>query len=147
MKDKPKLNSKKSFSVFSELLGLVISLLVVIYLLPLFSFVTKEYAEWLPIAITTTIISTLFDVVRHLVKKPFNYLFKILSLIPSIYSIFMLAQIFPFNFAMKDLNTIVQFALYISVVAMTLGLVVHCIQFIAGIIKVCVEDSEVNEDD
>lgn len=99
----------------------VISLVVMVYLVPLLPFVTNEYSQWLPIGINATVISAVIRMSR----------FKVFALLPAMYSTYYLAQIFPFNFgsvAGISLNPLIQLSLYISIFGMGIAFIVQVIK-------------------
>lgn len=130
-------------AVFGELLGLAISVLANLYLLPILPFVTKEFSVWLPIGITVAVISTIFDIARIVGNKKYYHGLRSLSLAAETYSVFKLLQIFPFDFSLTgfgSLNSLVRFALGVSVFGMGAALIIHIVKFGASVCKVETEE-------
>ena len=129
---------KKSSSIFGELLGLAISLAVVIYLIPQLPFITKNYSLWLPVAIYTTIISSVFDVAKYIAHKKLYFIFKALALLPDIFSTVKLIQIFPLDFSLVHLawlNSAFHTLLYLCIFGTSIA-------FIVNIVKSCTYSEE-----
>lgn len=125
-------------SVFGELLGLVISLVVVLYIFPKLPFVTGSYSLWLPIAIWTTVISGFFDIGKFCVPKRFFDGLKAIALLPDAYSTYMMARIFPFDFSLVGfawLNSFIQPFLYFAAGAVVIAFIVHLVKFLK---EVCI---------
>ena len=100
---KKNLHCKKnphSTEIFGELIGLIISILIAIYLMPKLPFVTDSYPTWLPITITTSILNTCFHIGKYLSKRPLVHAFEALSNLTSLYAIVMLIKIYPFDFSL-----------------------------------------------
>lgn len=120
-------------AIFGEVLGVVISLVVAIYLMPRLSFVTDSYSIWLPISIVTTLIDGTISVIKHLFTKPTKYLFELLAILPAMYSIYKLIEIFPFDFSLVGypaVNAFVRIALQLVLVALSFAILANLVKFL-----------------
>ena len=124
-----KLFSKRNWEVFGEIMGAVIGILISIYLVPKFSFITADYYQWLPTAIVITILNAVIESVGHLnAKTLIKPITKIISLALTAYSIILLLKIFPFDFNIinkPQLNSLVRLILYISLIGMLISAVIN----------------------
>lgn len=123
--------TKKGLAVFGELLGLAIALAVNIYLLPLLPFVTGEYYHWLPVGNAALVISAVFDIAKYFVPRRMYYFLKGVAILPDIYSAYLLASLFPFQFALigyNQLNRIIRVALYLGVFGTAVGCIVNIVK-------------------
>lgn len=124
--------TKNGIAVFGELLGLAISLIINIYLLPNLPFITDSYTLWLPVGIATSVISSVFDIAKYCMHKRYYPILKALATIPDVISVYVLVKIFPFDFSMLgygELNGIIRFALGISIVGMMIAVIVNTVKF------------------
>lgn len=139
MSEKSTNNNHKTAKIFGELLGFAIGVAVLLFLMPRFSFVTESYALWLPIAIGATLISTGAKVFKVLAgQKAIKHLFEVGHLLPSIYSTYWLATIFPFDFTVIGypfLETTLTFALLFALLVMGIATVVNVIQFFGALCR------------
>lgn len=119
--------------IFGEVLGIIISLLVAIYLMPKLPFVTDDYPLWLPISIATTLIDGLISIIKHFFAKPNKYLFELVAIFPAMYSIYKLVEIFPFDFALiglEQVNGYIKLAFQLVLVALVFGIIGNLVKFL-----------------
>ncbi len=125
--------SKRNWEVFGEITGAVIGILISIYLVPKFNFITPDYYQWLPTAIVITIFNAAIESVGHLnAKTLIKPITKIISLALTAYSIILLLNIFPFDFSIinkPQLNSLIRIILYISLIGMLISAVINFIKF------------------
>lgn len=137
-KEKPKHGNPDSSTskIFGECIGAVIGIIVMIWLVPKFSFVTTDYQQWLSIGISAAILSAIIKIAGYLINLPRAITAsKIGALLVSIWSTYSLLQIFPFDFSTigyANLNAIVQLALTIALWAMALAVLINIIKFLSG---------------
>jgi len=129
IKDKIIKRSAAGTKIFAETLGMVISLAVMIYLLPKLPFISENYRLWLPVGIYTEIIGYIFKVIKHSVHlNATKRFFEILNLIVSVYGIYYLIKIYPFDFGrvgFSETNGFVRFALIVAVFALLFAVLVN----------------------
>ncbi len=139
MKDKKeKLKHKKLENrvgdVVGDIIGVIVTVLVAIYLLPKLPFVDgSRYAVYLPISIVAAVVHSTFDLIRHLSPKKIGLLFRSLASLPSLYSIYKLVEIRPFDFALINkewLNAPIYLAFYVVIFALVLAFVIEMFEFI-----------------
>ena len=66
-KDKPKQKQPDSIStkIFGEIIGALIGIIILVWLLPKFSFVTPDYQLWLSIGISAAILTALIKIAGY----------------------------------------------------------------------------------
>ncbi|MFO0703868.1 MAG: hypothetical protein U0525_04045 [Patescibacteria group bacterium] len=119
---------KKKTSIFGETLGLLISLLITVYLLPRASFVTSSYSEWLPIGVISAVVSYVIKLLKISATEKEAQGLKAISLLAEIYSVYNLYFIFPFDFSTVGvgvLNWTLRFAFGVSVIGMIIAFIIH----------------------
>ena len=117
--------------IFSELVGLSISILIAIYLMPKLPFVTRAYSVWLPITVVTSILNSCFHIGKCLSKQRLIHAFEALSNATSLFAIVMLIKIHPFDFSLVGSGFMNDLFIWLfKFVALALG-----ITFIVNVVK------------
>ncbi|NMC36029.1 hypothetical protein GYA49_03205 [Candidatus Beckwithbacteria bacterium] len=120
--------------VIGEIIGLILALGFSIYLAPTLPFVTSTYQLWLPIGIASAIISAVSRIVGHVMYIwPVKPLSQIIAHAVTLYSIWQLKTIFPFDFGLvgyDQLNSILQFTLLVALFGTAVAALVNFIKLI-----------------
>lgn len=127
------MNTKnQSVSLFRETVGLVISLGVLMYLVPLLPVITSNYRQYLPIAVAATMVSSICDMLRRIYEKHADF-FYALKLMPELFSTYMLFRIFPFDFSpfhLSWLSMVIQTILVISMLGIVIAMMFHFVRYV-----------------
>jgi membrane-bound metal-dependent hydrolase YbcI (DUF457 family) len=132
-KDLPKSKvSGRGASVLGEIIGLIISILLLLYIFPRLSFVTEDYVLWLPIALWTTVAGDTFKIFKHLTGiKALKKFFEVISLLIAAYAIYKFIEIYPIDLAVvgySNVDPVVRTALRFAVYALLLAVFANVIQ-------------------
>ena len=125
--------TKKWGGVIGEIIGIIVAFVLLIYVGPLFPFITQEYSLWLPIALGTTVITSLFNIIKRLFTMPTSFAFEALSVIPGMYSTAKLIEIFPLDFGLigfSFMNTVVLYGLYFVMIVLGFSFIISGVKFV-----------------
>lgn len=128
--------SSRALRVIGELLAGILGLWVLLYLLPQFSFVTEDFAEYLPIGLWVGILTPVLKSIKHLTASVFwGNLMELLSNGLAIVSLLALVTIFPFNFSvlgMGWLNSVLPVVFLAAVLGVLVDSVVNMVKLLLG---------------
>lgn len=131
-KKKPKKTPHIAAAFFGMVLGMVINISLQLYLIPYLPFVTTDYWQYLPVGITTAILTSFLEFLSHTtILNSMKLVFKLARHAISIFGLYYLIRIFPFDFNLINypfLNTLILFAFIIAFLALILAFIIDFIK-------------------
>jgi len=137
-KSKPKTNSAAG-AFIGMIIGLTISLALQLYLIPYLPFVTSNYLQYLPVGITTAILTSFLEFLGSTTTlDSMKLVFKLARHAISIFGLYYLIRIFPFDFgqiSMAYLNQTILFAFYVAVFGITIAILIDLVKLLLSLLN------------